>query len=180
MVTEENDHSAVVTFRLNEAILNLLKENPATSALDSIKFWSDGCTSQFRSKFAFAFMMEFPENLLITWSFFEANHGKGPVDGVGGIVKHTVFREVCAGRVVITSPKHFAEVANALSKIHVIYIGLVDKDIDEEIRRVAKPVPRTLKVHFVARIESNLDFYETTSDEKPFFRLHFEEKVMQC
>ena len=84
-----------------------------------MKFWSDGCASQFRSQYAFYMLTKLDINIEIQWHFFEANHGKGSVDGIGGTVKHAVL----SNKVVITSPKHFAEYTNSiLPKISVLFL----------------------------------------------------------
>ena len=49
-----------------------------------INFWSDGCASQFRSQYAFYMLTKFNRDINIQWNFFEANHGNGAVDGIGG------------------------------------------------------------------------------------------------
>ena len=58
----------------------------------------------------------------IEWNYFQANHGKGAVDGVGGTIKNTVFRKVQSKEVVIQGPKHFAEFAySVLPSITVLF-----------------------------------------------------------
>ena len=73
-----------------------------------------GCASQFRSQFAFFMLSKFDHSINIIWNCFEANHGKGVVDGIGGTVKHAVYSHVLTNRVVIKSPKQFAEYANEI------------------------------------------------------------------
>ena len=91
--------------------------------IKTVRFWSDGWASQFRSQFAFFMLSKFDHSINIEWNYFEANHGKGVVDGIGGTVKHAVYSHVFTNRVVITSPKQFAEHANEiLPKITVQYV----------------------------------------------------------
>ena len=54
----------------------MIKEASKYKSCKVIKFWSDGCASQFRSKFAFYMLTKFDADLDIQWHFFEANHGK--------------------------------------------------------------------------------------------------------
>ena len=91
LVTLENDHSCNVSFGLNDF---LIKEAFKYKHCDVVKFWSDGCASQFRSRYAFYMMTKFNPDINIQWHYFEANHGNGAVDGIGGRVKHSVFRRV--------------------------------------------------------------------------------------
>ena len=102
LVTLENDHSCNVSFALNTFLIE-----EASKSCKVIKFWSDGCASQFRSKFAFYMLTKFNADLDIQWHFFEANHGKGAVDGIGGRVNHSVFKRVLSKRVVTEGPQHF-------------------------------------------------------------------------
>ena len=91
--------------------------------IKTVKFWSDGCASQFRSQFAFFMLSKFDHSINIEWNYFEANHGKGVVDGIGGTVKHAVYSHVLTNRVVIKSPKQLAEYANEIMpKITVQYV----------------------------------------------------------
>ena len=89
LITLENDHSCNVSFSLNDY---LIKEAFNYKQCDVVKFCSDGCASQFRSRYAFYMMTKFNPDLEIQWHYFEANYGKGVVDGIGGQVKHSVFR----------------------------------------------------------------------------------------
>ena len=69
--------------------------------IKTVKFWSDGCASQFRSQFAFFMLSKFDHSINIEWNYFEVNHGKGVADGTGGIVKHAIYSHVLT---VIKSP----------------------------------------------------------------------------
>ena len=62
--------------------------------IKTVKFWSDGCASQFRNQFAFFILSKFDHAINTEWNYFEANHGKGAVDGIGGTVKHAVYSNV--------------------------------------------------------------------------------------
>ena len=69
--------------------------------------------------------------------FFEANHGKGAIDGIGGTLRHAVFRHVLSNKVVIKSPRQFAEYADSiLPNISGIFVddGILQLDYYEECR----------------------------------------------
>ena len=120
LVTPENDHSCSISFRLNNFILSTMQ---ADYDIKTVKFWSDGCASQFCSQFAFFMLSKFDHSINIEWNYFEANHGKGVVDGIGGTVKHAVYSHVLTNRVVIKYPKQFAEYTNEiLPEITVQYV----------------------------------------------------------
>ena len=57
----------------------------------------------------------------ITWNFFATSHGKGPVDGIGGMDKRVVSREVMSGRASAESSQEFETGAGDISAI--LHIG---------------------------------------------------------
>ena len=137
--------------------------------ITSIKFWSDDCANKFRSQFAFYIMTKFDRDVELQWHYFEANHSKGAVDGIGDLVKHFVFRHVLSKKVVIKSPKHFAEYANSiLPNISAIFVDNDDSELNfhEECTEKAAYTYCTLQVHFVERLMSDmkckLKFYMTS------------------
>ena len=121
LVTPENDHSCNISFGLKNFILSTMQ---ADYDIKTVKFWSDGCALQFRSQFSFFMLSKFDHSIIdIQWNYFEANHGKGVVDGIGCTLKHVVYSHVVTNTVVIKSPKQFAEYANEiLPKITVQYV----------------------------------------------------------
>ena len=49
---------------------------------DSLKnfiLWSDGCSSQFRSKYVLALMTHFDKSVQLKWHYNKAHYGKGPM-----------------------------------------------------------------------------------------------------
>ena len=91
LITPENDHSCNISFELNNFILSTMQ---ADYDIKTVKIWSDGCASQFRCQFAFFMLSKFDHSINTEWNYFEANHGKGVVDGIGGTVKHAVYSHV--------------------------------------------------------------------------------------
>ena len=101
-------------------------------------------------------MTLYPSDIYITWSYFESHHGKGPVDGVGGRVKSTVYRLVKSGRVVITSPEQFTDFANRhIDGIYVKFIS--EQDVNAELPNLnnVPEIPGTRKIHQVKRQSIN-------------------------
>lgn len=66
-------------------------------SIEVVHFFSDGPTTQYRQKGNFyLFTTELVNRGFKrgTWNFFEASHGKGDPDGVGGLLKWTADRLV--------------------------------------------------------------------------------------
>ena len=100
-------------------------------AIAKVHFFSDGPTSQYRQKrnfFLFATRLE--KYSLATWNFFEASHGKGAPDGIGGSLKRTADRLTRQG-VDLSTPK---QVYNALRDISTIKLFFVD---EREVQRAS-------------------------------------------
>jgi hypothetical protein len=65
----------------------------------SVHFVSDSPSSQYRNKamihiIFFKIIPLFPLLEVFSWNYLEAGHGKGPADGVGGVIKRTCDRSV--------------------------------------------------------------------------------------
>ena len=94
-------------------------------------FWSDACSSQFRSKYVFYMMPKHGNNMKTEWYCFEVNHGKGPVEGIVCSVKHTVYRNVVSKKVIIESPQQFASYSESiLPNIQVMCVGNDELKLD--------------------------------------------------
>jgi hypothetical protein len=67
-----------------------------------LHIFSDGPASQTKNRFVLAILPQLRSHFhlqLLTWSFFATSHGKGPVDGVGGMAKRMVWQAVLSRRV---------------------------------------------------------------------------------
>ena len=59
LITPENTHSRMVVFHLCNMIIEIMN-NCVSYTITKVKFWSDGCTSQFRSQFVFWLLTIYP------------------------------------------------------------------------------------------------------------------------
>ena len=82
VIRKSNDHSRITAFSCIVTIVDELKK--LMDALRKVIMWSEGCSSQFRSKFVFALLTHFDRNIALQSNYNEAHHGKGLMDGVGG------------------------------------------------------------------------------------------------
>ena len=76
-----------------------------------VVLWSDGCSSQFRSKFIFELLTHFNQNIALQLHYNEAHHGKGPMDGVGGTIKRFVYKLVKSRHININTAEDSSPVA---------------------------------------------------------------------
>lgn len=115
-----------------------------------IHFFTDGPFSQYRQKqnFYLASTALFDHGFkAMTWSFFEAGHGKGPADGIGGYLKRTADDLVARGEDISCAEK-FYTVMKDLSKIklHLISSNNIES-ISKQIPPKIQPLPGTKDVH---------------------------------
>ena len=91
---------------LTKHILNLCIEKGKELGLAALHIFSDGCSSQYKSRYTFHHLSQLQElhpHIKITRHFFGSNHGKSLCDSCGGVVKNAAIRAVLAGREVIQS-----------------------------------------------------------------------------
>ena len=90
----------------------LIKEVERYTNLTKIIVWSDGCVTQFRSRFIFKLLANYRRDVQLGWSYNETHHGKDPMDGIERTIKNVVFGQVKSGRVIINSAEEFSVAAN--------------------------------------------------------------------
>ena len=80
VISELNDHSRIAAFSWIISIIDELK-NWWVNCVRLI-LWSDGCSSQFRSKFVFALLTHFDRNIALQWNYNETHHGTVAIVGI--------------------------------------------------------------------------------------------------
>jgi len=177
VTTDSNEHSRVTSLSCIDKIISHIEEK--VGSFSKLYVWSDGCASQFRSRFVFSFLSHFHLDKEIEWHFNEAHHGKGPMDGVGGTIKNKVFREVKSGRLTITTPEEFAlAAARLVPKIVSLYLPIDGMLEEPSYVKDAPKIADTLKIHKVVRtihkdVIPSLDFYYLSADPEPFHRQYY-------
>ena len=74
--------------------------------------WTDGPASQFKNRFIVVTMDLLSKHLIkIRWNYFATSHGKGPVNGVGGTLKHFPADKVRIRQCTINSMDDFITAA---------------------------------------------------------------------
>ena len=86
VTSEATKHSRIAAFSCIYLIIDSLQKK-FPSQINNYPFfyiWSDGCPSQFWSRFVFALMTHFNPDYTIQWYYGERHHGKDPMDVLGG------------------------------------------------------------------------------------------------
>ena len=104
-LSDDLNHDCAFVELCNEKIHNYYKETNIEITHD-IEF-NDGCASQFKSIRAFSLFSHRP--IHTDCIFFESSHGKGPSDGVGGVIKSVAANAVCAEKILLRDGKELYE-----------------------------------------------------------------------
>lgn len=85
VVSDELAHTASTVFAIIKQVIPQVKE--LLPKVEMVHYMTDSPTSQYRNKQIFSIIANhdrlFPD-IKASWLYFDAGHGKGPCDGVGG------------------------------------------------------------------------------------------------
>ena len=118
-----------------------------------LHFLSDGpCTQYKQKRNLYLFSTELARRGLKggTWNFFEASHGKGAPDGVGGALKRTADQLVNTGSDIPDAHTLFLALSNTTTSIKLFFIPAeaVDHAV-QQMQNQIPPVPSIMKCHQV-------------------------------
>lgn len=132
----EHNPSAIWA-HLMPVLQHVKNEHPQVRSLD---VWSDGPTTQYRNKQNLWLLMHIAPQYFsdVTWNMFEAGHGKGPADAVGGVVKRFADSKVLGGT-DIPSAMVFFETLHTATAVDMFYVD------EAAIRTVSEMIPRKSK-----------------------------------
>ena len=163
-VSENLHHGPAAIWAHLQPVLKGIKKK--TPSINSIELFSDGPTTQYREKGNFYLASVEPQQLgfeMITWNFFEAGHGKGVPDAVGGTLKRNADRVVKYGKDV-TSGQHCV---HHMKNSETVCRLIDDEEILKKQRVMAKlqlkPVAGTMKLHQVVIGNNNEIIYRDIS-----------------
>jgi len=192
VVSNELSHDKYSVHCYNQAIL---KHANANSEIKHLHMFSDGAGSQFKNRFSLSVLLDpkqlHPKLERMDWSFFGTAHGKGPVDGIGGTVKRTVWRRILQRRAIITSAEEFARIAE--ENCPSIIILYVPKETVEEVKKtlenkwnkhMPRQIPGTHALHYAVAtspsqllVKSVSPFSSIITDNKIISLIELEEPV---
>lgn len=151
-VSECLDHGAHAVWAHLTPILTRLKEFPN---IKTLHFVSDGPTAQYRNRYNFYLLTNLlssicPNITQCTWNFTEAGHGKGPMDGVGGVLKRTADKYVARGRDV-ASVEDFVSLLQEFCKGVMLFTVTPESvvDLKKYISSGISGVPKVMQLHQV-------------------------------
>lgn len=87
----------------------------------------------------------------VTWSFFEASHGKGAPDGVGAALKRQADTLVRQGK-DIPDAHTFFQLLNNVSKVTLFYVKEEEVEKKESALKPLSTIKGTMKIHEVISV----------------------------
>ncbi|XP_056454193.1 uncharacterized protein LOC130388732 [Gadus chalcogrammus] len=133
----------------------------------TIHFFSDGPCTQYKQRGNFylfcteIFKKGFTRG---TWNYFEASHGKGAPDGVGGTLKRRADRLVSQGVDIPTALSMYQALSEGQSKVKLFYIQeQAVEDAVKEMPADLPAVPSTMRLHQVVTLSPGKILYRDVS-----------------
>lgn len=124
----------------------------SSCTIQKLHILSDGPSAQYRNRYMFYLYTQYLAKRYslktATWNFCEAGHGKGPMDGVGAVIKRTADRIVAQGSDI----PDFNTLMKCIREntTNVIISTVTTKEIEEInklLHRKISSVPGITKVH---------------------------------
>lgn len=162
-------------------LLNLLSEmKKSYGCFSKIFIFSDGSCAQFKNKFIIRSLVDFSKQLGCTsvqWIFMGSLHGKGPVDGVGAVVKRKVWQITKSKNVVLPDALSFYNCAqnNVGVKIYFMSSDEINKhsmlyNLDEKWKK-GKNIPGISQLHYFCCDGQEVTAARTAYSEKKLFAI---------
>lgn len=106
-MSDEMGHcSSTVLTIIDHLIIEIKRLVPQTKC---IHYWTDSPTSQYRNKVIFNTVANHESlyGIEARWNYWEAGHGKGPCDGLGGTCKRMADDAIKTGKLAIQDAADF-------------------------------------------------------------------------
>ncbi|XP_023181359.1 uncharacterized protein LOC111605902 [Xiphophorus maculatus] len=147
--SKRQDAAAIWTY-MDQILTDIHIRYPA---INTIHFWSDGPSKQYKNKKNFFLLCVVLQRLgfeKATWNFFPTSHGKGAPDGIGATVKRCADSIVLRGQDIIDGKLFFDKVSNSLSGVKLQFVTNEDfQSYDSLLLQTLKSIPGTRNIHQV-------------------------------
>ncbi|XP_066298277.1 uncharacterized protein [Branchiostoma lanceolatum] len=168
VVSDELGHNAATVFAILKRVVPEVKQKHP--AISYIHYWTDSPSSQYRNKTMFSILSDH-ESLFgvpACWNYFEAGHGKGPCDGVGGTAKRMADQAVNHQETTIQDAHDFYKWASQQEKSVIKYMFVHKAECQESQAYLAekygqvKAIPGTMSFHAVVGRLGEIESRSTT------------------
>lgn len=134
-ISPSRRHDPVAIWAHLDPVLKVVRErHPQVSTLH---FFSDGPATQYRQKGNFFYLSTEPYKYgfkEITWNFFEASHGKGAPDGVGGALKRSADRIVAHGGDIPDAQTLYEKLKQLDTSVELFFVPEQDIETKSQVK----------------------------------------------
>ena len=163
VISEVLAHNSTTVFGIIQKLLPLLTENLPVRPT-CCHYYTDSPTSQYRNKAIFRVIAKHQElfGMKATWSYFEAGHGKGPCDGLGGTIKRLADDAIKREVAIIQDANEFYAWATTL-KSEMSFLFLTKEECEaakvalEELCASTRTIQGTMMIHAVSYASASTD-----------------------
>ncbi|VDI36208.1 Hypothetical predicted protein [Mytilus galloprovincialis] len=154
IISDELSHCTSTVCTFLDSLVPVLKE--ICPNVEFVHYWTDSPSSQYRNKTIFDLIANHSSvyGIQARWNYFEAGHGKGPCDGLGGTIKRMADEAVKRGAVVIQDPKEFFDWSTTSNMKEVKFLFVKKEECKKKLDQLNKiklrPIKGTMKFHAVA------------------------------
>lgn len=136
-----------------DPVLDMVRER--YPLINHLHVFSDGPATQYKQKGNFYLLSKEPFKKWfkdISWNFFEASHGKGAPDGVGGTLERSADTIVCHGEDIPDAEAMFHKLRNMGTSVELFFVA--EEDVERKVKEMMDapmlvPVKGTMKIHQV-------------------------------
>ena len=125
-MSDEAAHNASTVYAILKKLIPEIKI--IIPDLKMVHYWTDSPTSQYRNKSIFNIVCnheKWLEGGAAAWNYFEAGHGKGPCDEIGGTAKRLADDAIKQEKVIIQDAQDFfawADQTQSSCKIKFLFV----------------------------------------------------------
>lgn len=164
-ISAVNEHGpGAIWAHLDPILVNI---NTTATQVKKIHVFSDGPTTQYRQKHNFYLFTKRLSDYGFegTWNFFEAAHGKGAADGVGGAVKRKLDQCAAHGQDISSAEEAFTYLRDNINiEVHLVSASKI-LHISNMIPDNVIALKGTMKVHqviYTAKDKQNITYRALT------------------
>ena len=160
VVSDYLHHDKYAVYKFNDAIIKKIQNEFPNLVISKVIYQSDGTGQHFKQKFSICLAML--QSRDVEWHFSATGHGKGPIDGIGGIVKRRIREATLSRQIDPHSAEDFFHSAKNICR-NIILLYVTASTIIEgktQIDKLCAPsgmeilqIPKTRKMHCFIKIK---------------------------